>query len=154
MTLVWRLTRRIHATPPTRAFDGVGAELRGGRWNKIGTRAAFASSTRSLAALEYLAHVDPERLPADLVFAGAALDDDAIQTSALPDDWDVVGSASAAEFGDRWLRRRRRLALSVPSVIIRAERNYVINPLHPDAEHLRVQPTLEPFSFDDRLIRR
>ncbi len=153
MISVWRLTRRVHATPARRAFDGVGAEVRGGRWNRIGTKAAFASATRSLAALEYLANVDPEQLPSDLVFVGATVDEADVHVARPPSGWDRIASTTAKSYGDRWLRARRGLALAVPSAIVKAERNYVINPVHPDIRALRVADELEPFRFDHRLLK-
>ena len=99
MIRAWRLTRRIHATPARRAFDGIGAELYGGRWNKIGTRAAYASATRSLAALEYLANVDPEELPDDLVFVEVSFPESIVSRAPLPPGWDTIDSAAAVERG-------------------------------------------------------
>jgi RES domain-containing protein len=151
MIRAWRLTRRVHATPPIEAYNGAGAERRGGRWNRLGTRAAYASSTRSLAALEYLANVDPEDLPDDLVFAGATFGERDVESRDPPAGWDAVGSIAAVEYGESWLRSRRSLALSVPSAIVQAERNYVINPEHERARTLAVDE-LETFAFDARLL--
>jgi RES domain-containing protein len=50
------------------ALDGGGARLRGRRWNWPGRAAVLTCSSRTLTALENLAHVDPENVPCDLVF--------------------------------------------------------------------------------------
>ena len=55
---VWRLCKSKHA-----AFDGEGARLAGGRWNRRGTAVVYASESLSLAALELLVHVDAALLP-------------------------------------------------------------------------------------------
>ena len=154
MIEAWRLTRRVHAIPPAAAFDGTGAERRSGRWNRIGTRAAYAASTRSLAALEYLANVDPEDLPDDLVFVGVTFGEDDVAEADPPSGWDTVGSVVAIEYGEKWLRSRRSLALRVPSAVVKAERNYVLNPAHPRARTLRIAETAEAFVFDDRLLAK
>lgn len=154
MIRAWRLTRRMHATPPKAAFSGIGAERRGGRWNRIGTRAAYASSTRSLAALEYLANVDPEDLPRDLVFAGVAFDEDALNLVSPPPGWESLRSPAAMDFGQAWLRKRSSLVLAVPSAIVKAELNYVINPAHVRAGTLAIDAELEDFIFDERLLER
>jgi RES domain-containing protein len=60
--LVWRITRAAY-----QALDGEGARLHGGRWNPEGVPVVYTSTTLSLAALEYLVHVDPEDVPGDLV---------------------------------------------------------------------------------------
>ncbi|MDB5072787.1 MAG: hypothetical protein JWM87_3898 [Candidatus Eremiobacteraeota bacterium] len=152
MTEAWRLTRRVHATPPSEAYNGIGAERRGGRWNRIGTRAAYASSTRSLAALEYLANVDAEDLPDDLVFVGVAFSEDDVADSDPPEGWHTVNSVVAMSYGEEWLRSQRSLVLRVPSAIVKAERNYVLNPAHPRAVTLEVDEAVEDFVFDERLL--
>lgn len=154
MIRAWRLTRRVHATPPGEAYSGIGAERRGGRWNHIGTPASYASSTRSLAALEYLANVDPDELPDDLVFVGATFHDDDLEAAEPPAGWNLLGSAAAVVYGEGWLRSRTSLALAVPSAIIKAERNYVFNPSHARARTLKIAADLEDFVFDPRLLKR
>jgi RES domain-containing protein len=152
----WRLARRVHGDPPeAKAFDGYGAQLYGGRWNSAGVPAAYAASTRSLCALEYLVHVDPDLLPDDLVFAQARFSESAVERiAALPTGWDEPGSASSVAFGDAWLRERRSLVLEVPSAVVVGELNYIINPRHSDFAGLFVSPELERFTFDERLIKR
>jgi RES domain-containing protein len=144
----------MHATPAADAFSGAGAERFGGRWNRIGTRAAYASSSRSLAALEYLAHVDPNELPADLVFANAAFDEADVEERMPPAGWDAVDPAVAQDFGERWLRGGSSLVLAVPSAIVRSERNYILNPAHPKMTALSIAAELEDFVFDERLLKR
>lgn len=154
MIRAWRLTRRIHAAPAREAYSGLGAERRGGRWNRIGTRAAYASSTRSLAALEYLANVDPDDLPDDLVFVGVSFDAREVVQAQPPAGWDRVDPDSAVRYGEEWLQSLRSLALVVPSAIVKAERNYVVNPAHPRAKTLAVDRKVEDFVFDDRLLAK
>jgi len=128
--------------------------LLGGRWNPVGLPAAYASPHRALAALEYLVHVDRDIVPDDLVFSEIAFEDTDVEAATPPADWDIVGSPSAVAYGERWLREGRSLVLAVPSVVLSAELNYVINPRHPRASTLVVSPTLEPFVYDARLLRR
>ncbi|MDB6015650.1 MAG: hypothetical protein JWR19_139, partial [Pedosphaera sp.] len=56
MPTAWRIVRAKLA--PT-AFSGEGAALFGGRWNSRGVRLVYTSSTKSLAALETLLHLNP-----------------------------------------------------------------------------------------------
>ena len=55
------------------------------------------------------------------------------------------------EVGDLWLQSNESLLMSVPSAIVPAERNYLINPTHPEASLMKVIH-LEPFQFDKRLF--
>ena len=154
MIRAWRLTRRLHATPPSKAYSGIGAERRGGRWNRVGTRAAYAAATRSLAALEYLANVDAEDLPADLVFVGITFAECAVERADLPAGWESLRSTVAMNYGEQWLRSMTSPALAVPSTIVKAELNYVINPAHAHMRAISIDRALEEFVFDARLLKR
>jgi RES domain-containing protein len=73
-------------------------------------------------------------------------------TSDLPADWnEEPPPPSTAEIGDRWVKESRSAVLELPSVIIPAEPNYLLNPTHSDFKRIRIgKPT--PFCFDPRLI--
>lgn len=148
---VWRLCKRAHA-----AFDGDGARLAGGRWNRRGTRVVYASESLSLAALEILVHGgDPALLPADLVAIPADIPAsvaiESLEDARLPADWRrIPAPESLAALGTAWAQAARTPVLSVPSAIVPQERNYLLNPAHPDFAKIRLG-TPEPFSLDRRL---
>jgi RES domain-containing protein len=153
MVRAWHLGQRRHSDPAPTAFDGRGSEINGGRWNPIGILAAYAGSSRSLCALEYLVYLDralAARL--DLVFTEVSFDSSDLEIAAPPAGWQAPGSLTAVSYGQAWLREQRSLVLQVPSVVIREEANYVINPRHPRASALVYSASLEPFAFDDRLF--
>jgi RES domain-containing protein len=52
--------------------------------------------------------------------------------------------------GSEWFKQRVSAVLIVPSFVAHGERNYLVNPLHPDFKHL-VFSTPEIFHFDRRL---
>jgi len=56
MPEAWRIVKAKHAAT---AFSGEGAAKTGGRWNSRGVPVVYASSTKSLAALETLVHLNP-----------------------------------------------------------------------------------------------
>jgi len=56
MPEAWRIVKAKHAAT---AFFSDGAARTGGRWNSRGVRMIYASSTKSLAALETLGHLNP-----------------------------------------------------------------------------------------------
>jgi RES domain-containing protein len=148
---VWRLTRAVYASDP---LSGRGAAIAGNRWNSPGTRVAYAASSRALAALEMLVHVTRETVPADLVFVPIDLPNRLVrEATGLPGDWaDLPYGPNARRFGDRWVREGRSLGLLVPSLVVPAERNVLINPRHRAFGRVRVG-SAEPFAFDRRLIR-
>lgn len=148
---VWRLTRAVYASDP---LSGNGAAIAGNRWNSPGTRVAYAATTRALAALEMLVHVTRETVPPDMVFVPVDVPDRLVrEASGLPADWaDLPYGPDARRFGDRWVIEGRSLGLLVPSVVVPAERNVLINPRHRAFGRVRVG-LVEPFAFDRRLIR-
>jgi RES domain-containing protein len=150
---VWRLTRA-----PFQALDGEGAHVNGGRWNSEGTGVVYTSSTLALAALEYLVHVDPPDVPADLVAMRIEVPDevpgDAVDTEDLPRDWNEVPDHPAClDHGDAWAAAARTLLLRVPSAIVPEEHNILLNPRHLDAARIAVI-AVRPFAFDRRLLKR
>lgn len=154
MIEVWRLVRSAFCPSPRAAFSGEGAAIAGGRWNRRGTRVAYASWTRSLAILEILATIDRSDAPNDYVFASATLEEREIERLAtLPPTWRAPARSEASiELGENFLAGLKHLALAVPSAIVPHEYDYLINPRHPAFESLRVAETFEPFSFDDRIF--
>ncbi len=156
MIEVWRLVRSAFCPSPRVAFSGEGAAIAGGRWNRRGTRVAYASQTRSLAILEILATIDRVDAPSDYVFVSATLEEGEIERLAtLPATWRAPArSDSSIEIGETFLTEHKHLALAVPSAIVPQEYNYLINPRHPAFESLRVAENLEPFSFDARIFTK
>ena len=149
---VWRLCRRAHA-----AFDGEGARRAGGRWNRRGTPVVYVSQSLSLAALELLVHADAALLPDDLVAVPADIPDalpiEAVDAADLPRDWRrYPAPESLAERGTAWARAARSAALSVPSALVPNERNFLLNPAHPDFGKIRPGKP-ERFALDGRLRR-
>lgn len=151
MTRAWRIVREDHRSA---AFDGEGARLFGGRWNSRGTRIVYTSITLSLAALETLVHLNPP-VAFKYVAIPIEFDEALVETVAamdLPADWnEEPPPPSTAEIGDRWVRESRSAVLKLPSVIISAELNYLLNPGHSDFKRIRIGKPM-PFSFDPRLI--
>lgn len=81
-------------------------------------------------------------------------DDLAITTitlKSLPDDWFSFEQMSLTqEMGEKWIRQEKTAILKVPSSIIPAESNYLINTNHPDFKFIKLLKS-EPFVFDKRI---
>ncbi len=149
----WRLSCFASAS---RSFDGEGARLFPGRWNAAGVPVVYASEHLSLAALEVLVHARMEQLRVTFHAFEITLPDDSIELLAeerLPRGWDAPTIARASrELGSAWAREGRTLSLSVPSMVVRQERNLLLNPLHPGFAGLAIGRPVR-FRFDDRLVR-
>jgi RES domain-containing protein len=139
------------------AYDGEGARRVGGRWNSKGTRALYMSENRSLAVLEILVHLAAS-LPDRYVLGAADIPADAtveiLDDSLLPENWSTLDprqQEGTRRIGDNWIAQQRSVVLSVPSVIL-GERNYVLNPAHPDFGRIVFAEPI-PFRLDIRLFR-
>lgn len=152
---LWRLCRTKSARS---AFSGEGARLYGGRWNLPGTALVYASSSLALAVLENLVHFDPDLAPDDYfafpveVPHGLAIE--TVELPALPRNWrDYPAPLRLKQIGSAWVDRGRTALLAVPSAIVPAEHNFLVNPRHPQFSQMRIGMR-RLFRFDPRLIER
>ena len=152
MTLqAWRIVKEKQAST---ALDGEGAWRYGGRWNSPGTRVVYTSAALSLAALESLVHLNP---PVIFRYVAIPIEFDAawmesVGLSELPAGWtEEPPPPSTKRIGDLWVKEARSAVLDVPSVVVRSERNYLLNPAHPDFGRIKVGEAV-PFAFDPRLL--
>ena len=144
----------LHCSDPGEAFSGEGGLHAAGRWNSLGTRIVYASSSVALACLETLAHMrTPRRLEERWLFA-IEIPDDLIQEPSigdLPARWDSEPAGAASRnIGDQWVMEQRSVALLVPSVIVQVEQNALINPRHSAFRIDSVKPPVR-FRYDPRL---
>ncbi|MEO3470995.1 RES family NAD+ phosphorylase [Roseomonas sp. CAU 1739] len=139
MITAWRLCRR-----PFADLSGEGARRFGGRWNSPGRAMVYAADHPALAVLEVRVHLDlpAELLPADYVLMRLALPDPVETLPALPVDPRAAG--------DAWLAEARAPVLRVPSVLVPAASNLLLNPAHPAAASARID-AIDAFAFDPRL---
>lgn len=150
---VYRLLRRAFAA--SGPFSGEGSFLHGSRWSSPGTRLSYASLHRSLAILEYRAHIDPAFAPEDLVIATLTLPDDipVVPAPPLPAHWrNSPPPEELRNIGDRFVTEAVAALMLIPSVIVPEESNALINPLHPDFSRAQIAPEFAAFRYDTRLL--
>ncbi|KAB2645760.1 MAG: RES family NAD+ phosphorylase [Verrucomicrobia bacterium] len=151
MLEAWRIIKEKHAAT---AFSGEGAAKTGGRWNSRGVAVIYTSSTKSLAALESLVHLNP---PVLFKYVAIRIEfDDALleimPARNLPADCRAEPPPpSSKAVGDGWVWAARSAVLALPSVLISGEPNYLLNPAHPDFKKISIGKP-EPFAFDPRLL--
>lgn len=151
---VWRICRRRFARRPLSGAGGLHASA---RWHSAPRLIVYASQSLALASLEMLVHVDLDLPPDDLLALQIAVPADIAQAelrpAQLPRFWRRYPAPKALQsLGNAWLDQRETAVLRVPSALIPGEFNYLINPQHPDARHIRVVDRSR-FTFDPRLIR-
>lgn len=133
-------------------YDSEGARLYPGRWNTAFSPVIYASEHYSTAMLEKLAHANGILPPNQHFIRITVLNGisyEIFQTAAYP-DWDARDEGICKQFGAEWHRERRSALLIAPSLPTRIERNFLINPSHPEAAEIR-HDLPEPVWWDERL---
>lgn len=152
--LLWRIVKTKYAET---AFDGEGARLHGGRWNSPGTRVAYASDSSALAVLEVLVNLRDDSLLSSYSLITATIPDklvDTLDRAVLPDGWNSSPvPPSVQAIGDQWVKKRASLALLVPSAVVEAANNVLINPEHAKFDRFEIV-TIDQYRFDERLLRK
>lgn len=147
------LLYRISAPEYVGDISGNGARLYGGRWNEKGVAVVYLASSRAMAMMELLVHLNPEDLQRQYVVAVFDVPDDKIMEVSLeelPQDWQSVGRKPYLhKITSRFITEGRYLMMQVPSVLVEEENNYILNPLHPDALNVKLV-SQRIFSFDHR----
>jgi len=149
----WRITKSKHAAI---AFSGSGAKTFGGRWNNPGTAIVYTAGSASLAILEMLVHLQAAELLKRYVIFQVTFDESLVSemnAAKLPRTWRrSPPPAAVQQIGDAWVAAKRSTVLRVPSVIVPSERNYLLNPAHPDFAKIAWGPKTA-IRFDPRLIK-
>jgi len=148
---------RLSTAPYAKRLDGEGAAIRGARWNPPKGPMIYTTAEPALAVLEVLAHFNAQHeVPDDTVMVTYELSGlEGIRRPAprtLPAGWDVQGppySLAAQAYGAAFIASPL-VMLRVPSVLVRNQWNYLLNPR---ALHGRLHiVSIEPFTFDSRLV--
>lgn len=150
--MIFYRLERLARTTATEAFSGEGGLHYALRWNSMGTRLAYASTSVALACLETLVHMQMlARSEERWLFTIDIPDRYVEELRQLPKDWNAEPAVAASrEVGDHWIASGRSVALLVPSVVVPVEENALINPRHP---RFRIDWVKGPrrFRYDPRL---
>lgn len=140
-------------------LDGVGAQLRGGRWNAKGTPMLYTATTPELCFLEYMVHLEGTSL-ADLPplilceIQAPANSITYLTAEQLPLGWDNPQATppGLAQFARQQFSQHQTLCLAVPSAVVPLSPswNVLLDPLH------RLRTTcavisIQPYPIDPRL---
>lgn len=153
MIKLYRISTKEHIQD----LSGTGARIYGGRWNDIGYPVVYSSTSRSLAALEFLVHVPMALAPTDLCIAELTITENIkkklITSDELPANWrGYPAPEQLATIGTNWIKSKSSLLLDIPSAVMDKEINTLINPLHPDMQYM-VLKKVDEFHFDSRLFQ-
>ena len=137
-------------------ISGESSSLLGGRWNTEGNKVLYLSTNKSLATLEFAVH-SFVNFPKDLhlvqYIIPASVQIATVYEADLPEDYNEIKYYEITqEIGDNWLKNEETCILSVPSVIVKGERKFLLNPNHKDFKNLQINK-IEDFKLDARLGR-
>ena len=129
-----------------------------GRWNLDGQRVLYTSSSPALAMSEIMAH----RLGQGFLTVGYSLITfevadsvgyQEIKRSDMSDDWRLYSSYAITQpLGSDWFNKGEVLLLRVPSAVVPADVNVVVNATHPEYEQLK-EVNRQAFPFDERFVK-
>jgi RES domain-containing protein len=142
-------------------LSGEGGRRVAARWHERGRPAVYLAEHPALALLETLVHldIDPDELPSHYQLLTVEVPDDVAVESLT----ETALAAQIANWRDApdetrkltrsWFGERRTALLRIPSVIVPAAHNYLLNPLHPEAARIAVAAR-QTVQFDARLVGR
>ncbi len=151
----WRIVQAQYldgAEAGRQAFSGEGARRYGGRWNSRGVPVAYTAGSRALALLEIVVHLGAPRLLGRYALVPVTFAPRHVETlEEAPDGWRAHPAPRAVqEAGDAWVTAGDGPVLRVPSVVVPAEPNYLVNPRHRVFGELEVGAP-EALDVDERL---
>ena len=149
---VFRLSRARFAD----TLSGVGAALKGARWNSAGIEMVYTAGNRSLAMAEVAVHLSLGMLPDDFMMLTIEIPEEVtikkMDTKKLPVDWKAFPfPTSTQKIGDVFVTENEFAVMQVPSVVTQGDYNYLLNPLHKDFPKIKIVDRV-PFPFDARMI--
>lgn len=156
MSLAWRLDKAGRSQKES--FSGEGAYQYGGRWNHPGARIIYTSDSLSLAVLEKFVHVAYEGKHLHWIsyclIIPSSIRMDKVELNQLPTDWRQSPPMPAAKnIGTDWAKQVKSAILRIPSVLVPAQYNFLLNPNHHDFRKIRIV-TSKPFDFDPRMWKQ
>ncbi len=151
--IVFRLSKSKFADD----LSGKGAEKCGGRWNSKGVAMVYTSESRALCTTEIAVHTPLGALPLDYKIISIEIPDEIeikeLAIDDLPADWSSFPHQHSTQLiGDEFIAKNEFLVLKVPSVVVKGDFNYLINPGHIEINRVKIK-SIESFSFDVRLFK-
>jgi RES domain-containing protein len=118
----------------------------------------YAASSRALACLETIVHLNAGGLPMNRYLVELEIPDRLVKTAVrfVPLEhigWDAIPEGRVSlPVGEAWIRGGTSAVMFVPSVIVPEEMNILINPKHGDARVIRARK-VRKWTYGSRLHR-
>jgi RES domain-containing protein len=144
--IIFRCTLESHIAG---TLSGEGALRYGGRWNSKGVPVIYAAESRIMAVLELLIRQPIDKICAQYKILPLDIPDTIFQPK-IPAHWKEDELVSR-KLGDELLKNRNNLVIKVPSALLSNSYNYLVNPLSPKIDQVRLLSP-EAILMDDRLL--
>jgi RES domain-containing protein len=145
---LWRISNH-------QSLSGEGGLRYSARWHTAGRPIVYLAASPAGAMIEILVHLElseDELPPAYTLLKVEAPANITIEELRVgKEDW-KTNLAVSRGIGDEWLKSAKTALARVPSAILSDTYNYLLNPLHSDAKHLRIVSTVKA-NFEPRLLR-
>jgi RES domain-containing protein len=139
---LWRISRH-------RDLSGGGGLRAPGRWHERGLPIVYLAESPAAALLETCVHTSANDVPPLYTLLEIAMPSSIesinLDVTLLPRDWPQQ-IAVTRTLGSEWLRSNRSAMARVPSAIVPATYNVLLNPRHREAKRARIVSVSEcPF---------
>lgn len=139
--LVYRITHKSYSSK----LSASGME---GRWNSGGKKIVYAAGSVAVAFLENMIRRQSVGFNGDFKIMFIEIPDDlsvqTIKLEQLPNGWrDFRNYTKCQLLGDAWYDNGEKPVLKVPSAVLPAEYNFVINTVHPAFKRIKLIGTTD-----------
>jgi RES domain-containing protein len=146
--LLWRISRH-------RELSGAGGLRAPGRWHNRGAAIVYLAESPAGALLETCVHTSSNDVPPSYTLlalqTGESTSLETLDPNTLPANW-IDHLKVTRDIGSEWLRSLRSALFRVPSALVPATFNVLLNPSHPDAAQIQIEAAHD-FPFDLRIKR-
>ena len=145
---LWRISNH-------HSLSGEGGLKYAARWHSAGRRIVYLAESPAGAMVEVLVHLELEDdLPRGYTLLRVGVPNELpFEEINVPksDAWKSNHRLSRS-LGDEWLARKKTAIARLPSAILPNTWNYLLNPLHRDAELIQIVDSTRA-EFDPRLLK-
>lgn len=143
--ILWRISNYAD-------LSGQGGLVAPGRWHEIGTPVVYCCDHPSTALLEMLVQVNLQQMPENFQLLKIRCPPDIPLIDVTLDDIDIHDPRQTRSRGTGLLHDDAVCLIRVPSAVMPAAANVVINPQHARAGEIRIEK-IKSYPFDSRLLR-
>lgn len=146
---LWRISNH-------QSLTGEGGLRYAARWHDAGRRIVYLAESPAGAMVEVLVHLEleEEELPRSYILLRVKVPENlATEQISVPsgEAWKADHDLSR-QLGDAWLVSRTTALAQVPSAILPNTTNFLLNPLHAEAERIQIIESTRA-EFDPRLLK-